>query len=69
MLDEKLVTLTALEQLATRIKNEFYDKDQINEKLSSYIKTITLGGTTYTPTNQNITLPSGQGGGAVWVVV
>lgn len=54
----KLVKVSALQQLAQKVKDNFYDKTEIEQMLAELVKTITVGNTVYEANDQNITLPT-----------
>ena len=65
----KLVKVSALQQLAQKIKDMFYDKTETDEKLEDYVKTITIGQQVLEPINQNIVIPAIPSGGTTTITV
>ena len=65
----KLVKVSALQQLAQKIKDLFYDKTETDTKLEDYVKTITVGQQILEPTNQNIVIPTIPSGGTISISV
>lgn len=53
----KLVKVSALQQLAIKIRDLYYNRTEIDTKLNDCVKTVTVGQETLSPTDNNIKLP------------